>query len=132
MRLFEFTKGGSDAELKARILTVLEFLRNRAHDKKIMPAWSTPAFINMVNNQLGDAEGTTGLTFELLQQIKDSDRAIGQLVTDLDKETIQFKLFGDEPNAPQDPEETNAGSGGAKDPTKTVDAMAKRAASNRT
>ena len=132
MRIFEFSVSATDAELKARILTVIEFLRNRDHDKKIITPRNTSGFINMVNNQLGDASGATSLNYELLDKLKNSDQALGQLITSLDQKTIEFKPFGDEPDAPQEPADDQAApSGGAKDPTKTVDAMAKRAAANR-
>lgn len=113
------------------MLTVIDFLRNRDHDKKIITPRNTTGFINMVNNQLGDASGAAPLTFDVLEKLATSDQALQQLITKLDQNTIEFKPFGDEPDAPKEPQDDTASSGKSKDPTKTVDAMAKRAAANR-
>jgi hypothetical protein len=127
MRVHELLKESSDQELKAAIKTVLEFLRNRDHDKKLLPPHSTSGFINMVNN----ISGSANLNYELLEKLKNSDQTIGALIVDLDRDKINLKPFGDEPGAPEEPAGDSTG-GSSKDPTKVVDAMAKRAASNRT
>ncbi len=125
MRISELLVESSEQELKAALKTVIEFLRNRDHDKKLLPPHSTSGFINMVNNIASGAN----LNYELLDKIKSSDQAIGSMIDSMDENNIKFRPFGDEPGAPQKPQDT--GSGGSKDPTKVVDAMAKRAASNR-
>jgi hypothetical protein len=127
MRVHELLQESSEQELKAAIKTVLEFLRNRDHDKKLLPPHSTAGFINMVNN----ISGSANLNYELLEKLKNSDRTIGALIVDLDQDKINLKPFGDEPGAPEEPAGDST-SGSSKDPTKVVDAMAKRAASNRT
>ena len=128
MRWNEILREDSESELVAQILTVLEFLRNRDHNKKLLPQHSTVGFINMVNNM---NNGTGGrLTYELLDQLKNSDQTIGTVITKLDRQNISLKSFGDEPGAPEEPSD-ETGSGSAKDPTKVVDTMAKRAAANR-
>jgi len=127
MRVHELLQESSEQELKAAIKTVLEFLRNRDHDKKLLPPHSTAGFINMVNN----ISGSANLNYELLEKLKNSDRTIGALIVDLDQDKINLKPFGDEPGAPEEPA-ADSTSGSSKDPTKVVDAMAKRAASNRT
>jgi hypothetical protein len=128
MRWNEILREDSESELVAQILTVLEFLRNRDHNKKLLPQHSTTGFINMVNNM---NNGTGGrLTYELLDQIKNSDQTVGGLITSMDKQNISLKSFGDEPGAPEEPSDEPSG-GSAKDPTSIVNAMAKKAAANR-
>ncbi len=105
---------------------MIEFLRNRDHDKKLIPPHSTMGFINMVNNIASGAN----LTYELLDQIKGSDQTLGNLIDSMDRNSIKFKPFGDEPGVPEQPADDTS-SGNSKDPTKVVDAMAKRAAANR-
>lgn len=126
MLIKELLKESSEQELKAALKTVIEFLRNRDHDKKLIPPHSTMGFINMVNNIASGAN----LTYELLDQIKGSDQTLGNLINSMDRNSIKFKPFGDEPGVPEQPADDTS-SGNSKDPTKVVDAMAKRAAANR-
>jgi hypothetical protein len=126
MRIRELLREDSEGDLVAQILTVLEFLRSRDHNKKLLPKHSTAGVINMINNMSSGAM----VTYELLDQLKNSDKTIGALVTDMDRDSISLKAFGDEPGAPQEPADTGTG-GGAKDPTSIVNAMAKKAAANR-
>lgn len=126
MRLRELFESASEDELKAQILTVLEFLRNRDHNKKRLPDHTTSGVITMINNIIGyDA-----LTYELFDAMKNDNASIGNLITNMDRDHISLKAFGDEPGAPQEPTDTGA-TGGAKDPTSIVNAMAKKAAANR-
>jgi len=127
MRLRELFESASEHELKAQILTVLEFLRNRDHNKKRLPDHTTSGVINMINNIIGyDA-----LTYELFDAMKSDNAEIGNLITNMDRDRLSLKSFGDEPGAPEQQADTSA-SGGAKDPTSIVNAMAKKAAANRT
>lgn len=126
MRIRELLRENSEGELKAQILTVLEFLRNRDHNKKLLGKHSTAGFINMVNNMSSGAV----LTYDILDQYRNSDGTIGELITNMDRDTISLKAFGDEPGAPQEPADTEGGTN-AKDPTAIVNKMAQRAASNR-
>ena len=80
----------------------------------------------MINNMSSGAM----VTYELLDQLKNSDQTIGDLIDSMDRESISLKAFGDEPGAPQEPADTGSG-GSAKDPTSIVNAMAKKAAANR-
>lgn len=80
----------------------------------------------MINNMSSGAM----VTYELLDQLKNSDKTIGELITSMDRDSLSLKSFGDEPGAPQEPADTGEG-GGAKDPTSIVNAMAKKAAANR-
>jgi hypothetical protein len=126
MRLRELFESASEDELKAQILTVLEFLRNRDHNKKRLPDHTTSGVITMINNIIGyDA-----LNYESLEAMKNDNSDIGNLITNMDRDHISLKAFGDEPGAPEQAADTGS-SGGAKDPTKVVDTMAKRAAANR-
>ena len=126
MRIRELLREDSEGDLVAQILTVLEFLRNRDHNKKLLPKHSTAGVINMINNMSSGAM----VTYELLDQLKNSDQTIGDLIDSMDRESISLKAFGDEPGAPQEPADTGSG-GSAKDPTSIVNAMAKKAAANR-
>jgi hypothetical protein len=126
MRIRELLREDSEGDLVAQILTVLEFLRSRDHNKKLLPKHSTAGVINMINNMSSGAM----VTYELLDQLKNSDKTIGELITDMDRDSLSLKAFGDEPGAPQEPADTGTG-GGAKDPTSIVNAMAKKAAANR-
>jgi hypothetical protein len=126
MRLRELFESASEDELKAQILTVLEFLRNRDHNKKRLPDHTTSGVINMINNIIG----YNALTYELFDTMKNDNADIGNLITNMDRDHISLKSFGDEPGAPQEPTDTGT-TGGAKDPTSIVNAMAKKAAANR-
>lgn len=126
MRIRELLREDSEGDLEAQILTVLEFLRNRDHNKKLLPKHSTAGVINMINNMSSGAL----ITYELFDQIKNSNQAIGDIITSMDRDSISLKAFGDEPGAPQEPADTGSG-GNAKDPTSIVNAMAKKAAANR-
>ena len=125
MRIHEFLVEDSD-QLTAQILTTLEFLRNRDHNKKLNAPHSTAGFINMVNNMLGSKV----LTYQLLQNMM-TKPAFQNLITNLDEKNISFKPFGDEPGTSPEGEQEPTDAGNSKDPTKIVGAMAKRAASNR-
>jgi hypothetical protein len=121
MRLYEFQHG---VDLAAQVSTALEFLRGRAHDSKILPPTSTNSLLQLIQNISGQ-----NITFELLQQLKSRNDSIGTLITHLDRENVKLKPYGDEPEVPQEEPEVSGGS--AKDPTRTVDQMAKRAANKR-
>lgn len=125
MRIHEFLSEDSD-QLTAQILTTLEFLRNRDHNKMLNAPHSTVGFINMVNNMAGSQV----LNYKLLQGMMNKP-AFQNLITNLDEKNISFKPFGDEPGTSPEGEQDDTGSGNSKDPTKIVGAMAKRAASNR-
>lgn len=127
MRLREFSQDSGTSELTSQIISVIEFLRNRAHDKKIIPTVTTSGLINMINNQSSGGV----LNYEVLKQMCDSDQTLKSLVTSVDRDSVSLAPFGDEPDAPQDPEEAPAGEGGAKDPTAIVDKMADKARSKR-
>ena len=127
MRIREFAQDSNDSELKAAVIGVLTWYRNRAHDKKILPEIGTTALINMVNNQIPGS----GLNFDVLKKICDSDQTLQGFVQDCGRDKVTLMPFGDEPDAEQEDEEQKPAGGGAKDPTAVVDKMASRAASKR-
>ena len=127
MLIREFAQDSPDSDLKAAVIGVLTWYRNRAHDKKIMPEISTRALINMVNNQLPGSS----LNYNTLKQICDSDQTLQGLIQDCGRDMVTLMPFGDEPDAEQEPEDEKPEGGGAKDPTAVVDKMASRAASKR-
>ena len=131
MRIRELLESDDEqAGLVDQVLAVISFLRNRAHDKKVIPSSSTTGLLTMINNTIG-APGK--LDFDTLSSLADSNQAIKGVITHLDRDNVQFAPFGDEPGAPKQEPIDNAGGGGgdAKDPTKVVDKMAKRASSKR-
>lgn len=125
MRARELFESDSEQELVAQVLTVLEFLRNRDHNKKRLPQHNTAGVITMINNIIG----YNALTYDLLDSLKNSNDEIANLINSMDQDQLSLKAFGDEPGAPQQQPQTDTGA--AKDPTKVVDAMAKRASANR-
>jgi hypothetical protein len=120
----------SGDELLSHLLTVLEFLRNRAHNKQLIPTISTMGLLNMVNNSMGTS---TQISYDTLVGLYEKDPAVKNVIDKLDRDQVKLKPFGDEPGLPDEEPVGGEGSGGskAKDPTKTVDAMAKRASQQR-
>ena len=82
----------------------------------------------MLNNAMG---GKGVVDYDTFERAATSDDTLKQLITNVDRNMITFKPFGDEPDAPQEMPADDAGAGKAKDPTKIVDKMAKRAADKR-
>lgn len=110
------------------LATALEFLRNRSHNKQIKAVATPASIVNMVHNLGGnEAFGETDL-----RELIANDPTIQNLVKGFDEETNQITLrpFGDEVDLEpeEQPENPDAES---KNPEKTVSAMAKRAANNR-
>lgn len=110
------------------LATALEFLRNRSHNKQIKAVATPASIVNMVHN-LG---GNEAFSETDLRELIANDPTIQNLVKGFDEETNQITLrpFGDEVDLepeeqPKNPED------GSKNPEKTVSAMAKRAANNR-
>jgi hypothetical protein len=124
IREFTETKDGD-----ANLLTVLQFIRNRSHNKKITPVISTSSLINMVKNQ----GGSEWFNFDNLVAAQERNPAVAELIKNVDREQVTINGFGDEMDAEEMNQEEPAASGASKtpDPEKTVKAMAKRAAANR-
>lgn len=112
----------------ANLVTILQFLRNRSHNKKITPIISTQSLINMVKNQ----GGSEWFTYDNLVAAQENNPAVHELIKNLDKEKVTLNGFGDETDASEvDQAEAAQNHTAVNDPQKTVSAMAKRAASNR-
>ena len=133
MRIREvLSEDSGEVPTKSNLVMALEFLRNRYHNMKIKGSPSVEAIVNMMHNTGEEAFGV-----EDLKRSIDSDPAIQSIVSKMsdDKTTVDFVPYGDETNlTPEEqPDEQGQGDGGnAKDPQKTVAAMAKRAANKRT
>jgi hypothetical protein len=117
-----------DSEGDANLVTILQFLRNRAHNKKLTPVIGTQSLINMVKNQ----GGTEYFTYDNLVTAQENNPAVGELIKSLDREKVTINGFGDETDASEvDQDAANKEQTKTPDPQKTVKAMAKRAADNR-
>jgi hypothetical protein len=128
MLIREFT-GDSSPAGDANLVTTLQFLRNRSHNKGLTPIISTQSLINMVRNQ----GGSEYFTYDNLIAAQDRNSAVAELIKNIDKQQVTLQPFGDEMDAAEvdKAEAEKESSGPSKDPEKTVSAMAKRAAGAR-
>lgn len=124
MLIREFQEGAAN---DANLVTVLEFLRNRAHNKKLTPVISTGSLINMVKN-LG---GSEFFDYETLVSAQQRNSAVSELIKNLDKEKVTLQPFGDETDAAEVDKAQQAPQTSKPNPEKTVGAMAKRALTKR-
>jgi hypothetical protein len=111
------------------LATALEFLRNRSHNKRLKPQTTVTAVVNLVHN-LG---GNEAFSDKDLKAMVEQDPTIQNLVKGIDDQgVVSLQPFGDEIDA-EDGEKTQMATddGPAKDPQKTVSAMAKKAAAKR-
>ena len=112
------------------LATALEFLRNRSHNKRLKPQTTVAAVVNLVHN-LG---GNEAFSDKDLKAMVEQDPTIQNLVKGIDDQgVVSLQPFGDETDAEEGDKTkmaTDAG-GAAKDPQKTVAAMAKKAAAKR-
>ena len=111
----------------AHLLTVLEFLRNRAHDTHIQPRIRVDSLINLVQ---GSGEEQFNLE-NLLNAYKDNQN-IKNLIKDIKDDSTGVKYVYLQPFA--DDKELGAVEGGEiprTDPERTVDSMAKSALAKR-
>jgi hypothetical protein len=112
----------------ANLITILQFLRNRSHNKKLTPTINTQSLINMVKNQ----GGSEWFTYDNLVASQSANPAVAELIKSLDNEKITLNGFGDETDASEvDKAQASKNQAKMPDPQKTVQAMAKRAAANR-
>jgi hypothetical protein len=123
MRIDEVSGPAGDNNL----VTILQFLRSRAHNKKLTPVISTQSLINMVKNQ----GGSEYFTFDNLLKAQEMNPAINELIKNLDRNEVTLNGFGDETDASEVDQENAAGDKSTADPQKTVKAMAKSAMANR-
>jgi hypothetical protein len=136
MRLNEFSgkladdiiEDEADTRGDANLITALEFLRNRSHDRHLVPKVRVDSLIGMVKNtgrgefnldSLLGAFKTNETVKNLIKDIKDDEHGV---------KYIYLKQFTDDK---ADDSPTLASGGSAANPEKTVDAMAQRALKNR-
>jgi len=113
----------------ADLITTLEFLRNRAHNKKLTPVISTQSLINMVKN-IG---GNEFFNYENLLSAQEQNPAVGEIVKNIDQDKVTLNGFGDETDADavDQQEADKEHTGPTPDPQKVVGSMAKKALSKR-
>jgi hypothetical protein len=111
------------------LATALEFLRNRSHNKRLKPQTTVAAVINLVHN-LG---GNEAFSDKDLKAMVANDPTIQNLVKNIDEQgVVHLQPFGDETDIDaEEKTDMTTDSGPAKDPQKTVAAMAKKAAAKR-
>lgn len=136
MRLNEFStkeidevlEDDADSRGDANLITALEFLRNRSHDRHLVPKVRVDSLINMVkgtghnefnlDNLLG-AFKTNESVKSLIKDIKDDEHGV---------KYVYLKQFSDDTS---NDSPTLASGSRAANPEKTVDAMAQRALTKR-
>jgi hypothetical protein len=123
MRIDEVSGPAGDNNL----VTILQFLRSRAHNKKLTPVISTQSLINMVKNQ----GGSEYFTFDNLLKAQEMNPAIRELIKNIDRNEVTLNGFGDETDASEVDQANAQGDKSTADPQKTVKAMAKSALANR-
>ena len=136
MRLNEFNskladdiiEDEADSRGDANLITALEFLRNRSHDRHLVPKVRVDSLINMVKGTgqndfnldgLLGAFKTNETVKNLIKDIKDDDGGV---------KYVYLKTFSDDA---VDDSPTLASGSKAMNPEKTVGAMASRALKNR-
>jgi hypothetical protein len=123
MRIDEVSGPAGDNNL----VIILQFLRSRAHNKKLTPVIGTQSLINMVKNQ----GGSEYFTFENLLKAQEMNPAVKELIKNLDRNEVTLNGFGDETDASEVDQANAQGDKSTADPEKTVKAMAKSALANR-
>lgn len=112
----------------AALATAIEFLRNRAHNKKVKGTHTVGSIVNMVRN-IGGNETFSAMD---LKRLTDTDPTVQNLIKSIDDNgVVNLQPFGDELDLDQEEKPTMSTDGPGKDPEKIVGAMAKRAAGNR-
>jgi hypothetical protein len=135
MRLFEFTKSHddiiedeADSRGDANLITALEYLRNRSHDRHLVPKVRVDSLIGMVKGTGKEEFNLDGLlgafktnetVKSLIKDIKDDEHGV---------KYVYLKQFADDT---ADDSPTLASGSRAANPEKTVDAMAQRALTKR-
>lgn len=136
MRLNEFNEkevdevleDDADARGDENLITTLEFLRNRSHNRHLVPKVRIDSLINMVKgtgkkefnlDALLGAFKTNDVVKNLIKDIKDDEHGV---------KYVYLKQFSDDT---VDDAPTLASGSRSMNPEKTVDAMAQRALKNR-
>lgn len=125
MKISEVTDSPALEQQLGILLTVLSFLRNRAHDKNLVPRISTDAIIQMVKNA-----GQVTFDFDAFNSAYKTSDAVKNIVKEFDKDKTTLLPFGGEVDSTSDEEETPEDKE-VRDSQKTVHTMAQRARKNR-
>lgn len=126
MRFYQFvsedeaTKMGGNAP--PQLITVLNFIKNRAADQNVAPKINTVSLINMVKNT-----GIESFSYNDLVSANDNNDTVKNLIKSMNNDEVILNSDNSDDNVSTDDQENNAG----KNPQDTVDAMAKRAANKR-
>lgn len=121
MRASELVTENTEQRLVAAVMNVIEFLRARDLNKGITSPHATAAVINMIKNTTSNQY----FDYALLDQLKSQHTKISNSIKTMDATSISFVSDSN------DTENTADTVGNAKDPANVVNAMAKRAAANR-
>ena len=114
MRLFEID---TTQEGYANLLTLLNFLRQRAHQEGLVGRVTFKSLRTMLDN-VG-----TGIDYESFKSYYDSKEELKNLIKDFDMDSITLRPFGDEDDQVDQSNPTNS-----DEPSlNKVDTMAKRA-----
>jgi hypothetical protein len=112
----------------ANLLTMLEFLRNRAHDTHIQPRIRVDSLINLVQGT-----GEQYFNLENLLDAYKNNSYVKNLIKDIKDDTSGVKYVYLEPFADdQESADAAAGETPKSAPERTVDSMAKSALAKRT
>lgn len=125
MRFYQFvsedeaTKMGGN--VPPQLITVLNFIKNRAADQNVAPKINTVSLINMVKNT-----GVESFSYNDLVSANDNNDTVKNLIKSMSNDEVILNSDNAE-DVSTDDQENNAG----KNPQDTVDTMAKRAANKR-
>jgi len=123
----EVLEDEADGRGDANLITMLEFLRNRAHDTHIQPRIRVDSLINLVQSA-----GEEQFNLENLLAAYKDNQNIKNLIRDIKDDSTGVKYVYLEPFA--DDQELGAITGGEMpktNPERTVDSMAKSALAKR-
>lgn len=111
----------------SNLITVIEFLRNRAHDKHVQPRVRADSLINLIQTT-----GEQAFTLENLLDAYKDNQSVKSLIKDIKDDANGIKYVYLQPFA-DDSELAAIGDENAPrtDPERTVDAMAKSALAKR-
>ena len=115
-------QGSSPHGAPPQLITVLNFIKNRAADQGVAPKINTVSLINMVKNT-----GVESFSYNDLVSANDNDSTIQNLIKSMNNDEIILNSDDTDATSTDD----NEDKGMKMNPQDTVDAMAKRAASKR-
>tara|TARA_R110000823_G_scaffold75450_4_gene172620 strand:+ start:2693 stop:3094 length:402 start_codon:yes stop_codon:yes gene_type:complete len=132
MRFNEFSKLNEDSQSLDALISVLNFLRQRANDKRVVGKISFDALSKIMNNL------DQHIDYGTFSNIFDTHPALKNLVKDFNEKDIVLLPFGDEPEeempdtlGPQQPDDEEELPDQTPAVDNTVNTMAKRALGKR-